>query len=209
MGGTLAAEDTPGGGLTMAITLPPVEDLGAVRGPVSCVAARTVSGSWSSTTNRRSCERCGTCAPRVQVHTAANGRPHPLAGQHPPDLVVLDLGLPDFDGVQVIDGLRGWTRRRSSWSPDAPSRQGRALDAGADDYVTKPFRIDELFARLRAVSRRVTGQHRRAPGWASGWSTSRPTCGPPGRRQKLTPTEWRILEILARNPGRWSPSSTS
>src|SRR5450830_1822397 len=80
------------------------------------------------------------------------------ASRHPPDLVILDLGLPDMDGVEVIAGLRGWTtapilvlsgRTGSADKVDA-------LDAGADDYLTKPFGVDELFARLRAVSRRAT-----------------------------------------------------
>ena len=80
------------------------------------------------------------------------------ASRHPPDVVVLDLGLPDIDGITVIEGLRGWT--------DAPilvlsARSGEpdkvmALDAGADDYVTKPFGMDELLARLRAALRRVS-----------------------------------------------------
>src|SRR5215475_10856846 len=82
------------------------------------------------------------------------------AAHHPPDLVILDLGLPDLDGVEVIGGLRGWT--------DAPiivlsGRAGsmdkvEALDAGADDYVTKPFGMDELLARMRAVSRRALSE---------------------------------------------------
>jgi two-component system, OmpR family, KDP operon response regulator KdpE len=80
------------------------------------------------------------------------------AAGHPPDVVILDLGLPDLDGVDVIAGLRGWT--------DAPiivlsgradsTDKVEALDAGADDYVTKPFGMDELLARMRAVVRRST-----------------------------------------------------
>ena len=82
-----------------------------------------------------------------------------VAAKQQPDLVVLDLGLPDMDGVEVIHGLRGWTSvpiivlsgRTSS------SDKVAALDAGADDYVTKPFGVDELLARIRAVTRRTTG----------------------------------------------------
>jgi two-component system KDP operon response regulator KdpE len=80
------------------------------------------------------------------------------AAQHPPDLVILDLGLPDMDGIEVIAGLRGWT--------DAPiivlsgradsTDKVEALDSGADDYVTKPFGMDELLARMRAAVRRST-----------------------------------------------------
>jgi len=82
------------------------------------------------------------------------------AAQHPPDLIILDLGLPDLDGVEVIAGLRGWT--------DAPiivlsgradsADKVEALDAGADDYVTKPFGMDELLARMRAAARRSVGE---------------------------------------------------
>ena len=85
-----------------------------------------------------------------EVHTAGTGaQALELAARHPPDLVILDLGLPDLDGVEVIGGLRGWT--------DAPiivlsgradsTDKVQALDAGADDYVTKPFGMDELLAR--------------------------------------------------------------
>jgi two-component system KDP operon response regulator KdpE len=95
---------------------------------------------------------------QYDVHTAGTGgEALELAARYPPDLVILDLGLPDLDGVDVIGGLRGWT--------DAPiivlsgradsTDKVQALDAGADDYVTKPFAMDELLARMRAVSRRV------------------------------------------------------
>src|SRR5450755_1263958 len=94
------------------------------------------------------------------VHTAGTGaQALEQAARHPPDLVILDLGLPDLDGVEVIQGLRGWT--------DAPiivlsgradsTDKVEALDAGADDYVTKPFGMEELLARMRAVARRVAG----------------------------------------------------
>ncbi len=130
-----------------------------------------------------------------------------LAAQHHPDLVLLDLGMPKLDGVQVIEALRGWS--------DAPilvvsGRTGsadkvEALDAGADDYVTKPFQIDELLARLRALGRRS----------AAASAPSEPVVGfgdvvvdlaakavtRAGVRVHLTPTEWRMLEFLARNPG--------
>ena len=96
-----------------------------------------------------------------EVTVAADGAEAlAAASRQPPDVVVLDLGLPDMDGAEVIAGLRGWTRRRSSSCPPAPASPTRsiALDAGADDYVTKPFGMDELLARLRAALRR------RAPG---------------------------------------------
>ncbi|MEA9985066.1 MULTISPECIES: response regulator [Subtercola] len=130
--------------------------------------------------------------------------------EHHPDLVMLDLGMPRLDGVEVIHGIRGWS--------DVPilvvsGRTGEAdkveaLDAGADDYVTKPFSIDELLARIRALTRRTAAPDdlpvvtfadvtvdlsakRVYRGSASAPETIR-----------LTPTEWAILEVLLRNPGR-------
>ena len=79
------------------------------------------------------------------------------AARHPPDLVILDLGLPDLDGVEVIAGLRGWTSAPIivlSGRADSTDKV-EALDAGADDYVTKPFGMEELLARIRAVGRRT------------------------------------------------------
>src|SRR5262249_2375510 len=143
------------------------------------------------------------------VHTARDGAGAlKVAGQYPPDLVILDLGLPDMEGTEVIAGLRGWTTAPIIVLTGRTEQIQKiaALDAGADDYVTKPFGIEELFARMRAVSRRVTAQH--APSVQLGdWVVDlaahrvRPKSGV-GGDQKLTKTEWRILEILVRNPGR-------
>ena len=143
------------------------------------------------------------------VHTAADGASAlRIAGLHPPDLVILDLGLPDMEGTQVITGLRGWTAAPIIVLTGRTEQIQKiaALDAGADDYVTKPFGIEELFARMRAVSRRVTPQARpsvRLGEWVVDLAAHRvrPASGP-GEDQKLTPTEWRVLEILVRNPGR-------
>jgi two-component system, OmpR family, KDP operon response regulator KdpE len=142
-----------------------------------------------------------------EVHAAATaGEALELAAKHPPDLVILDLGLPDMDGVEVIHGLRGWT--------DAPiivlsgrtdsTDKVEALDAGADDYVTKPFGMDELLARMRAVSRRVTADDD-APRVTLGdlvvdLAARRVIRGDEDIR--LTPTEWHLLEVLLRNPGK-------
>jgi two-component system KDP operon response regulator KdpE len=142
-----------------------------------------------------------------EVHAAATGAGalH-LAASHPPDAVVLDLGLPDMDGSEVIIGLRGWT--------DVPilvlsareqSRQKvAALDAGADDYVVKPFGMDELLARLRAALRRghpAPVQHTVVTDdFTIDLSAGRVIAA--GRDVRLTPTEWHLLEVLARNPGR-------
>jgi two-component system KDP operon response regulator KdpE len=143
------------------------------------------------------------------VHTAADGAGAlRVAGLHPPDVVVLDLGLPDMEGLEVIAGLRGWTTAPIIVLTGRTEQIQKiaALDAGADDYVTKPFGIEELFARMRAVSRRVRAEH--TPQVLLGeWVVDlvnarvRPASGA-GVDQKLTPKEWRILEILVRNPGR-------
>ncbi|MFJ4283435.1 response regulator [Streptomyces massasporeus] len=132
-----------------------------------------------------------------------------LAAARQPDVVLLDLGLPDMDGVDVIKGLRGWTR--------VPilvlsARQGSdekvaALDAGADDYVTKPFSMNELLARLRAAVRRT--ETTPAGPAATLVETDDFTLDllakravRDGKDVRLTPTEWHLLEILATSPGR-------
>ena len=93
-----------------------------------------------------------------EVDTAGTGAEAlAAAAKHPPDLVILDLGLPDLDGVEVIEGLRGWTQAPIivlSGRTDATNKVN-ALDAGADDYVTKPFGMEELLARMRAAVRRA------------------------------------------------------
>jgi two-component system, OmpR family, KDP operon response regulator KdpE len=126
------------------------------------------------------------------------------AAQHPVDVIILDLGLPDLDGVEVIRRLRRWNK--------VPivvlsARHGsddkiQALDAGADDYVTKPFGMDELMARLRAALRR--GSPTDVPvietaGFTVNLATKQVTRR--GVTVRLTPTEWNILELLARNSG--------
>jgi two-component system KDP operon response regulator KdpE len=192
-------------------------------------------------------------ARRYEVTTAANGtQALDEAAAHPPDLVILDLGLPDMDGVDVIGGLRGWTAVPIivlSGRADSNDKV-EALDAGADDYVTKPFGMDELLARMRAAVRRtpaaeapprvrlgdlvidlaakrVTRQSAEAAiQTVSGAATG--TAGLPveavldegesrvrsvemaasgGDPQaegdiRLTPTEWHLLEVLLRNPGK-------
>jgi two-component system KDP operon response regulator KdpE len=129
------------------------------------------------------------------------------ASQHPPDAVVLDLGLPDMDGTQVIEGLRGWTQTpiivlsARSGEPD----KVLALDAGADDYVTKPFGMDELLARLRAALRRLAPADESPMVRTASFTvdlaakTAQDRDGSPVR---LTPTEWNLLEVLVRNRGK-------
>ncbi|MEW2476818.1 response regulator [Micromonospora gifhornensis] len=133
------------------------------------------------------------------------------AARHPPDLVVLDLGLPDLDGVEVIRGLRGWTGvpiivlSGRAGSDDKVT----ALDAGADDYVTKPFGVDELLARIRAVTRRHTADT--ADGRAGSQArvgrhtvdlAERIVTRDDGTEVRLTPTQWGVLERLLRHPGK-------
>ena len=128
-----------------------------------------------------------------------------MAAVHLPDLVVLDLGLPDLDGVDVIKGLRGWSTAPIlvlSGRSDSTDKVD-ALDAGADDYVTKPFGMDELLARLRALMRRATPTDDQ-PVVQLG-DTTVDLAARTVRRGKvdvrLTPTEWKLLEVLVRNPG--------
>ncbi|MEU6846560.1 response regulator [Streptomyces sp. NPDC046716] len=132
-----------------------------------------------------------------------------LAAARQPDAVVLDLGLPDMDGVDVIKALRGWTRVPIMVlsARSASEEKIAALDAGADDYVTKPFSMDELLARLRAAVRR-TESAPAAPD-AVVVATEHFTVDlvakkavRDGRDIRLTPTEWHLLEILVCNPGR-------
>ncbi|MFE6891448.1 response regulator [Streptomyces sp. NPDC057694] len=132
-----------------------------------------------------------------------------LAAARQPDVVVLDLGLPDMDGVDVIRALRGWTRVPIMVlsARSASEEKIAALDAGADDYVTKPFSMDELLARLRAAVRR-TGPVALAPDSVV-VETDHFTVDlvakkavRDGRDVRLTPTEWHLLEILVCNPGR-------
>jgi len=142
-----------------------------------------------------------------EVEAAADGAAAlRLAAAHPPDLVVLDLGLPDMDGADVIRGLRGWSTVPIIVLSGRAGGTDKveALDAGADDYVTKPFGVDELLARIRAVTRRVQPPDAPASSVARiGRYTidlSDHTITPGAMR--LTPTEWQLLEHLLRNPGK-------
>ncbi|MBX6390991.1 MAG: response regulator, partial [Frankia sp.] len=145
-----------------------------------------------------------------EVRTAVDGG-HALseAASHPPDLVVLDLGLPDLDGIDVIRGLRGWTAVPIIVLSGRTSGHDKiaSLDAGADDYVTKPFSVEELLARMRAVTRRASGAetgptadigHYRVDFAAK--SVNPQVEG--AEAVHLTPTEWRLLEVLVRSPGK-------
>ncbi|MEU6233096.1 response regulator [Kitasatospora sp. NPDC047058] len=131
-----------------------------------------------------------------------------LAAARHPDVVVLDLGLPDMDGVEVIKGLRGWTRVPIIVlsARHASDEKVEALDAGADDYVTKPFGMDELLARMRAAVRRaepVAGEDGSLVVTDSFTvDLAAKKVNRDGTDVRLTPTEWHLLEVLVRNAGR-------
>ena len=147
------------------------------------------------------------------IRTAADGAEAiRAAAESHPDLVMLDLGMPQLDGIEVIEAIRGWSavpilvvsgRTGSSDKVDA-------LDAGADDYVTKPFAMDELLARIRALTRRAPGAAVAGAGEpvvSFGGVTvdlaAHQVIHDDDRTPvRLTPTEWKILELLVRNPGR-------
>lgn len=123
-----------------------------------------------------------------------------------PDVVVLDLGLPDTDGLEVIRRLRQWTRVPILVLSvrDREPEKVAALDAGADDYVTKPFGMGELLARIRVALRRQIAEGEepvvRLGGLTIDLAARRVTVD--GREVRLTPTEYEILRVLARHPGR-------
>jgi two-component system KDP operon response regulator KdpE len=152
--------------------------------------------------------RINLTARGYEVSTASDGASGLAAVAHDhPDVVILDLGLPDMDGTEVISGVRGWTSTPiivlSVWG--AEGQKVAALDAGADDYVTKPFGMDELLARLRAAVRRASPAPDE-PVVATGDFTvdlaaKRVTRTGDGD-VRLTPTEWQLLEVLVRNSGR-------
>jgi two-component system KDP operon response regulator KdpE len=138
------------------------------------------------------------------------------AARQPPDAVILDLGLPDVDGVEVIRELRSWSRAPVivlSGRTSSGDKIG-ALDAGADDYVTKPFSMEELLARLRAVLRRDEAAPLGSPvtighceiDLAAHTVIDTTESASTGREEtsvvRLTPTEWQLLELLLRSPGR-------
>jgi two-component system KDP operon response regulator KdpE len=146
-------------------------------------------------------------ARNYEVDVAPDGRTAlATAARNAPNLVILDLGLPDIDGVEVVHSLRGW-----STAPivvlsarGAQAEKVTALDAGADDYVTKPFGMDELLARIRSALRRAAPADTVAvistEAFTIDLASKRLTTG--DGEVRLTPTEWHLLEILVRNPGK-------
>ena len=144
-----------------------------------------------------------------EVTTAATGSAAlRAAADHHPDVVILDLGLPDIPGVEVLAGLRGWMSAPVivlSARTDSADKVG-ALDAGADDYMTKPFGMDELLARLRAAVRRAAvsadGDEPVVETRSFTVDLSAKKVIKNGAEVHLTPTEWGMLEILVRNRGK-------
>jgi two-component system KDP operon response regulator KdpE len=143
-----------------------------------------------------------------EVVTAADGRSalEAAANEHP-DVVVLDLGLPDLDGTEVIAGLRGWTNVPIVVLSARQHGEDKveALDLGADDYVTKPFAMNELMARLRAAVRRSQESAPEQSEVVVGGlviDLARKRVSRDGVDVRLTPTEWAFLELLARNVGK-------
>ena len=142
-----------------------------------------------------------------EVDLAPDGeRALDVAARHHPDVVVLDLGLPGIDGVDVIRGLRGWSQVPIVVLSvrDAEGDKVAALDAGADDYVTKPFGMDELLARLRAALRRTTPAEEEALVETEDFTIdlAAKKVRRDGEEVRLTPTEWNLVEVLVRNRGR-------
>jgi two-component system, OmpR family, KDP operon response regulator KdpE len=141
------------------------------------------------------------------VDAAPDGRTAlDLAARRRPDVIILDLGLPDMEGAEVIRGLRGWTSVPIIvlTARHASEEKVEILDVGADDYVTKPFGMDELLARLRAAVRRAAPPEEDAvvvtEEFTVDLAAKKATRG--GSDIRLTPTEWHVLEVLVRNAGR-------
>jgi two-component system, OmpR family, KDP operon response regulator KdpE len=146
-------------------------------------------------------------ARKYEVSTAADGASGLAAmARERPDVLILDLGLPDMDGTDVIRGVRGWSSTPiivlSAWGQE--SQKVAALDAGADDYVTKPFGMDELLARLRAAVRRAAPAPDEPVISTAEFTVdlARKRVTRAGADVRLTPTEWQLLEVLARNAER-------
>ena len=147
-------------------------------------------------------------AHRWDVATAPDGGTAlELAASWHPEVVLLDLGLPDISGLDVIAGIRGWSRVPIvvlSARQDGADKVD-ALDAGADDYVTKPFAMNELLARLRAAVRRATPGDTTEAIVEAGELTidlARRRVLRRGEEVRLSPTEWALIEVLVRNRGK-------
>jgi two-component system, OmpR family, KDP operon response regulator KdpE len=129
-----------------------------------------------------------------------------LAARRHPDAVILDLGLPDMDGIDVIYGLRGWSAVPIIVlsARTAEAQKVAALDAGANDYVSKPFGMDELMARLRVALRVPAAEDDIAEVQTDDFTIdlAAKRVRRRGEDVRLTATEWQVVELLARNPGK-------
>ncbi|MFF1634706.1 response regulator [Leifsonia sp. NPDC058248] len=146
-----------------------------------------------------------------EVHVAPTGEALDRAVEHRPELVILELGMPRLNGIRVIEGLRGWTQVPIlvvSSSVGSSDKAG-ALDAGADDYVAKPFAADDLLARIRALTRQTPAAADEALirfGCVTvDLAARRIRKRTEAETVRLTPTEWQILKVLLRNPRRLVP----
>ena len=227
MGGSLTAEATPGGGLTMVIRLPlstgmpfearrqqaPLEPQSAMDRRRHTTAAQCVRNGRRMTAvlvvdddpHLLRALRITLQAHGYDVTTAADGHSALLAAtQHPLALVILDLGLPDLDGTSVIRELRTWSRVPVLVLSARHGSEDKveALDAGADDYITKPFGLDELLARLRALLRRSADPDQEPVVTTDAFTVDleKHRVTRDGQDIRLTPTEWKMLEVLVRNP---------
>ena len=150
----------------------------------------------------------GLRARGYEVDWAANGRSGlEVAARDHPDLILLDLGLPDLDGVEVLQALRTWTATPVIILSARSQEQAKvkALDSGADDYVTKPFGIDELLARVRTARRRGTPGEDQATITTEHFTVDlvgKQVTDNAGQQVRLTPTEWHMVEILSRHVGK-------
>jgi two-component system KDP operon response regulator KdpE len=151
--------------------------------------------------------RINLTARSYDVKTAGDGKTGlAIVARERPDVVIVDLGLPDMDGADVIRGIRGWSSAPIIVlsAREHEATKVAALDAGADDYVTKPFGMDELLARLRAAVRRSAPAEDAPVITTEDFTIDlaakrvRTTDG----EVKLTPTQWQLLEVLARNRGK-------
>ena len=214
MGGRIGAFDTPGGGLTVRVTLPAAsQDRSALDAPRSSESSRSprVMTRVLVVDDEPSILRAlriNLSAREYDVSTAVDGTTGLAAvARDRPDVIILDLGLPDMDGTEVIHGVRGWTSIPiivlSAWGQE--NQKVAALDAGADDYVTKPFGMDELLARLRAAVRRAAPAPDEPVVATADFTVdlaAKQVVRSDGSAVRLTPTEWQVLEILVRNSGR-------
>jgi two-component system KDP operon response regulator KdpE len=154
--------------------------------------------------------RTNLVARGYDVDTAADGETAlDLAARDRPDVVIVDLGLPGIDGIEVIRGLRSWTAVPIIVlsAREQESEKVAALDAGADDYVTKPFGMGELLARVRASERRQAppAVEERAVVETDDFTVdlaAKKVVASDGSAVRLTPTEWHLVEILVRSPGK-------